>query len=312
MASRRVASPELELEPSRVPELGYEVLDRQASVRYLQHGFPTPLVRWHHHEEYELHLIVASHGKAFVGDYIGCFEPGHLVLTGPNLPHNWISTDVPPEGYPLRDMVLQFSGEHLQRSAEHLPELAEAIPMLERARNGIEFFSISERVREHMLALRELSGLQRFARFAALLADLAQCQDYRLLSVGQMRSTEDEASMARISGIVEFVLNNFCSELSMADLADRLGMTESTFSRYFRRATGNTFTDFVNRLRINKACQLLMASDRYISTVCYDVGFNNVAYFNRRFLQFKGMTPKEFRKQALARFGDVAPLPAAA
>ena len=62
-------------------------------------------------------------------------------------------------------------------------------------------------------------------------------------------------------------------------------------------------TDFVNRLRINKACQLLMETDRYITNVCYDVGFNNVANFNRRFLQIKGMTPKEFRRQAEARFG---------
>jgi AraC-like DNA-binding protein len=79
-------------------------------------------------------------------------------------------------------------------------------------------------------------------------------------------------------------------------------MSESRFSRFFRRATGNTFTDFVNRVRINRACQLLMESDRLITHVCYEVGFNNVANFNRRFLEIKGMTPSEFRKQADKRF----------
>ena len=83
-------------------------------------------------------------------------------------------------------------------------------------------------------------------------------------------------------------------------------MTESSFSRFFRRATGNTFTDFVNRAAHQPACQLLMETDRYITNVCYDVGFNNVANFNRRFLQIKGMTPKEFRRQAEARFGPGA------
>ena len=62
----------------------------------------------------------------------------------------------------------------------------------------------------------------------------------------------------------------------------------------------------MNRLRINRACQLLMETDRYITNVCYDVGFNNVANFNRRFLQIKGMTPKEFRAQSGGRFGLVA------
>jgi AraC-like DNA-binding protein len=59
----------------------------------------------------------------------------------------------------------------------------------------------------------------------------------------------------------------------------------------------------VNRVRINRACQLLMSSDRYITNICYDVGFNTVANFNRRFQEIKGVTPSEFRKQAENRFG---------
>jgi AraC-like DNA-binding protein len=89
----------------------------------------------------------------------------------------------------------------------------------------------------------------------------------------------------------------------MAEVCQRFRMTESRFSRFFRRATGNTFTDFVNRMRITKACQLLMETDRYVTNICYDVGFNNVANFNRRFLEIKGMTPTDFRRQAEVRFG---------
>ena len=92
--------------PVSKPEL--ELVERTgSSVRYLQHGYPDPLVRWHYHEELELHLIVATQGKAFVGDYIGPFAPGHLVLTGPMLPHNWLS-NADSAYCPLRDMVVQF------------------------------------------------------------------------------------------------------------------------------------------------------------------------------------------------------------
>ena len=89
----------------------------------------------------------------------------------------------------------------------------------------------------------------------------------------------------------------------MTDICARFRMPESRFSRFFRRATGNTFTDFVNRMRITKACQLLMETDRYVTTICYEVGFNNVANFNRRFRDVKGMTPKEFRRQSMERLG---------
>jgi len=79
-------------------------------------------------------------------------------------------------------------------------------------------------------------------------------------------------------------------------------MGESAFSRFFSKSTGLTFTNYVNRLRVNRACQLLMERDSYVSSVCYAVGFNNVANFNRRFLEVKGMTPTQFRRQAAGRF----------
>jgi AraC-like DNA-binding protein len=81
-------------------------------------------------------------------------------------------------------------------------------------------------------------------------------------------------------------------------------MSESGFSRFFRRATGNTFTDFVNQVTINRACQLLMETSPGIANIGFEVGFNNIANFNRRFLSIKGMTPSEFRRQAASRFGQ--------
>jgi hypothetical protein len=113
----RQRQPELERDYARSPALGYEPPEEVGFLRCLEHGFPTPLARWHHHDEYELHLIVATSGKAFVGDWIGPFQPGHLVLTGPRLPHNWVSMDLPEGGVPLRDLVIQFPHEQIGRAS---------------------------------------------------------------------------------------------------------------------------------------------------------------------------------------------------
>jgi AraC-like DNA-binding protein len=302
----RQKQPELEHDYARSPDLGYEPPQQASFIRCLDHGFPTPLARWHYHDEYELHLIVASSGKAFVGDWIGQFRPGHLVLTGPRLPHNWISLDVPKGGIALRDRVIQFRHEPLARASESIPELTEILPMLERSRHGIEFFGLSERATSHYDRVRGTRGVERFTAFMAFLTDLARCGDYRLLSHVQIKSTEDDATLDLINRVVYAVTKDVAHAVSVADCARQLGMGESRFSRLFRRATGNTFVDFVNRVRINRACQLLMDSDRYITHICYEVGFNNVANFNRRFLEIKGMTPREFRRQALSRFGGGA------
>ena len=299
----RQLKPELEADYSRSPALGYEPPEEVGLIRCLAHGFPTPLARWHYHDEYELHLIVASSGKAFVGDYIGTFQPGHLVLTGPRLPHNWVSLDLPLGGIEQRDLVIQFPHEPIAQAAAHIREIEEILPLLGRARNGIEFFGLSDHATQAWHKIKASHGLERFAAFCTFMCELARWPDYRLLSQAQLQSVDNDAQLNQIDDIVSRITDNIAQPLSAADLAIELGMTESGFSRFFRRATGNTFTDFVNQVRVNRACQLLMDSDRFITHICYEVGFNNVANFNRRFLSVKGMTPSEFRRQVDSRFG---------
>jgi AraC-like DNA-binding protein len=303
VAKPRQLKPELERDHSRSTELGYESPDQAGFIRCLAHGYPTPLARWHYHDEYELHLITATSGKTFVGDWIGQFQPGQLVLTGPRLPHNWVTMDLPEGGVDERDLVIQFPHEPIEAGSRHIQELRELMPLLERAKHGIEFFDMFEPALQHWKRVKSRHGLARFSAFCDFLGELAQCSDYRLLSNAQLQSVDNDAQLDQINAILSRITENLADPLSAADLAQELDMTESRFSRFFRRATGNTFTDFVNHVRVNRACQLLMESDLLITNIGYEVGFNNIANFNRRFLDIKGMTPSEYRRQVAKRFG---------
>lgn len=299
----RQIKPELEHDYIRSPELGYERPEEVGIIRCLSHGFPTPLARWHYHDEYELHLITSTSGKAFVGDWIGQFQPGHLVLTGPRLPHNWISMDLPEGGVRERDLVIQFPHAPIEAASHNIPELSGVLALLDRAKHGIEFFDLFPQAVAHWQRIKSTHGLARFGSFCIFLHELAQCKDYRLLSNAQIQSADNDTQLDQINAVLMRITENLSEQLSVATLSKEFGMNESRFSRFFRRATGNTFTDFVNHVRINRACQFLMESDRQITNIAYDVGFNNMANFNRRFLDFKGMTPREFRRQGAGRFG---------
>ena len=63
----------------------------ERTFRVYAHDYPFAYSGWHHHPEYELHLIRRSRGHFYVGTYAGAFGPGNLVMTGPNLPHMWVS-----------------------------------------------------------------------------------------------------------------------------------------------------------------------------------------------------------------------------
>ena len=296
-------SPSLEDPVHRDGALGYNPpagVDRL--VRCVSHGTPSPLIRWHYHEEYELHLVVATTGKMFVGDYIGTFAPGNLVLTGPRLPHNWISTDVPAQGVPVRDHCIIFKRAPIDQAAASIPELQEVLPLLDRAVQGVEFFGISDRVLADFERINASQNLSRLSAFFELLSVLSHCENFRLLSNAWLPASDDDRSIDQINTIVAYISEHCADPLTMADIARRFRMSESHFSRTFRRGTGNTFTDFLIRVRISRACQLLMQSEENIATICYDVGFNNVANFNRRFLDVKGTTPSAFRLDARRNF----------
>ncbi|MFK7889583.1 MAG: AraC family transcriptional regulator [Granulosicoccus sp.] len=284
----------------------YEFTDgTNRSMHYIEHGFPCPLVRWHYHDDYEIHLIVASTGKVFVGDYVGRFSPGHLVLTGPRLPHNWISQIAPGESVDLRDLVIQFNMDLFTKMAGLAPELASLLPLLERARHGIEFLSVDTQwAQSQFQAFRDATGPSRISLLVEFLDHLNKESDYALLSTLAIRSRADQASQDKIDQVTQYISENYAQEITLVDMARQVGMNDSAFSRFFAKATGNSFNRFVNRVRISKACELLADTDTPITTICYETGFNNVANFNRRFREIKENTPREYRRQARLRHGS--------
>lgn len=286
------------------PEL--EVVDRTTrSIRYLEHGWPSDLCRWHSHEEYELHLITATRGKAFVGDYIGDFKPGDLFMTGPNLPHNWVTDQVWSETVSTRDMLVQFSHDSVEKLAQGFPEFSEVLKLLQLAQSGIQFEGFNPTfARGHMEAVRDNKGAERILAFIRLLVRLNEHAEKKTLSLIKLIQPEGGSKQAKIGLVVDHVVNNFEEDISVARAAEMAGMTQITFSRNFQTFTGHGFVEFVNRIRIGQACGMLYASDDQVTQICHKAGFKNVANFNRHFLKVKGVTPSEYRETARK---DLAP-----
>lgn len=285
---------------SRVVDPSYELMDDHEghSLIYRQHGFPCPLVRWHFHKEYELHLITASSGKVFIGDYIGNFSPNALFLTGPGLPHNWISQLDEGEVVETRDMLVNFTDEVLAEGTAVFAELKSLAPLLARAPFGIEFHdpAVIRAARESLTKIADSRGMARLGHFFILLETLAASEDYQLLSGVTSSELADEHHVERINRAVDYIFEHYAQELSQEEVAEYLSMTTTYFSRFFKQATGRGFVEFVNRLRVSKSCELLSKSDISVTDICFESGFSNISNFNRRFQQLKGMTPSAYRK----------------
>lgn len=279
------------------PDLEVVQIGQGQSFKAWEHGYPYHTVRWHFHPELEVHHVVATSGHYYIGDFIGEFEPGNLVLTGPNLPHNWVSDVEEGTIVPLRNRVLQFPEELLHRIAEVFPETGGFGPLFALSRRGALFSdTCTQHVAPLLAELIEARGPRRVSLFLDLLAHLAADTGARALASDTYLPDPSGFMTAGVNKALAYINDNLTEDFAETDLAQTAGMTPSAFSRSFRRHTGMGVVEYVNRLRINLACQMLMTEDGLsVTDICYAVGFNNLSNFNRQFLRRKGMPPSRFR-----------------
>lgn len=282
--------------------------DHLASIAYLEHAYDSRLVRWHCHEEYELHIIVATRGKVFIGDYVGDFSPGHIVLTGPNVPHNWISNQGYNPSNRTRDKVIKFKGDIFDSLYDAIPECRELSTLLHDSRFGLQFDPARKEQYESMFnAVRDSYGVERVVHFFDLMRLLLTDRRRQTLSGREFLASPPVACIDVINDAIDYIYTNFTGKLRLDDVASHVGASSAcSFSKLFHKSTGVKYADFVKNVRISKACELLERSDEQITKICFDVGFANVANFNRHFLNLKGVTPREYRAECRAKF--VAPV----
>lgn len=245
---------------------------------------------WHYHPELELTLIVRSRGRRFVGDSIEAYDDGDLVLVGSNLPHTW-SSDPSRKGR-HEAVFCQFPREFLKS-----PELSAAQRLFDRSSRGLRFTGRTQRaVARQMEELERLQGLRRLAGLLEILDQLARSTESRPLSgrgyVPSVRSGDAD----RIDRVCRFLNGRFAEGVTLAEAASVAHLSIPAFSRLFRRATGRTLVAYLNELRTGLACRELMETGRAVSDIAYDVGFNNLSNFNRRFRALKGLSPREYRE----------------
>ncbi len=105
-----------------------------------------------------------------------------------------------------------------------------------------------------------------------------------------------------IEDALQYIAENFSMPLTLEDVAARINLTPTYLSRKFKQATGSTFKEYTNSIRIRQACQMLLTTDDSITKIAFNCGFNSSNYFKDCFRHINGVSPRTFRKQSKNHF----------
>ncbi len=246
----------------------------------------------HYHPEYEINLVMGCTGTRVVGDSEETFGPTDLVMVGPSLPHAWKSKDVTNHV-----ITIQFSQEMSQYPMLSKRIFAPIRQLLQDAENGLSFEGPEqESIKEQIISLTRMQGFQSVTAFLNILSTMANANRKRLVSGLFESDLGSSTKSRRIAKVCEYIDQNLDKDLSLAEVAALVNMSESAFSHFFKKRTGLSYINYVNNQRIAKACTLLSDTTLSASEICYDCGFNNKSNFIRIFRKKKNMTPIEYRK----------------
>ena len=266
--------------------------DSFLSKRVKRKNRPLLSSAWHYHPEIEICFTKRSEGKRYVGNDITEYHEGDLVMFGPNLPHGFTTTEK------CNQVVIQFSQDFLGEALNKLPEFINLRKLFKNSMMGLEFHGKTrEKSQELIKNILKSEKLPKLISLLQLLTLLADSSEYKTICSKEYSANLNTNHLNRMQETFRFIEKNFRKDISISDVAKVTNLTDSAFYKFIKRHTQKKFTQILNEYRVNYASKKLIDTEMTIAEICFDSGFKNKSYFNRKFKEILRTSPSAFRAQ---------------
>lgn len=251
---------------------------------------------WHYHPELELVYIEKGSGKRHIGNHLSYYNDGDLVLIGPNLPHVGFTDRLTGDA---SEIVVQFKMDFLGEDFFKHVEMRDIYGLLQRAKSGLSFYGRTKN--EVGILLTDFNWVQikfdQLMQLLRILQNLSLSKEYTLLNANDGLSlVMNPQDNDRMDLIYDYIRGHFEEKIYLEEIAETVAMSVPSFSRYFKKMAGKTFSEFLMQFRIVHASKLLAEDQQSISEICFSSGFNNFSHFTKSFKRITGKSPSEYKK----------------
>lgn len=246
------------------------------SAQYRRRDYEYNMEVLHRHASYEIYILEEGRRRLFIGNRVYDTVENDAALLSPNTPHR--SRGSEPHG----GICVSFTDEYLDR---YFTPAAKA-ELLECFAKEIVSLSADEERQARLLLCGENAAEPVYLRLARLLSLLGS----RAKAAEKAVSEPEE-----IPPVIAYINKNYRTLKGLEDVAGAFYMSKSALCRKFKGETGMTVIQYLNRVRIVKACELLDSPSLSVSEVSERCGYESQAYFSRTFRRLMGCSPLEFR-----------------
>lgn len=245
----------------------------------------------HTHPFHEIFYLSSGECKSFIDHNIYRFGKGDLVIVPGGCLHKTIYTG---KGIHER-IVISFRYETItwleaQLGAEYLKDCMSP---------GV--ISVPEKRREYVISLLDKLMFENetpdilspaFIRtgLVELLLFIIRCRKYEENVIKEI-----DVDNRVIQEAATYIYEHYSEQLLLDSVAEKFGLSKSFLSKKFKKETGFGFKEYIINLRIQHACRLLLETDRSITDIAFECGFNDSNYFGDAFRKVKGISPRAYR-----------------
>ena len=251
----------------------------------------------HVHPEFELNFIENAKGaQRIVGDSIEYIDDLELCLiANDKLEHGWVNANC--KSTKIHEITIQFHCDLFINSLLNKKQFHTLSVMFENGKKGIVFsrsaiLKVKDRINSLLMINNQFYAVIELIN---ILYELSLDEDTRILCNSSFINNNESSESRRIQKVIDYLEANYQKDINLKIVADHVGMTEVSFSRFMKKRTGKNFIEYLNDLRLGFASRLLVNTNKYIAEIAFECGFENLSNFNRIFKKRKGCTPSDFR-----------------
>ncbi len=253
----------------------------------------------HRHAEAQITWIQKGEGTLLAGNSMHTFHDGEIYLLGANLPHLFKSDPAyfqTGSDIEVRTVTIFFDPTGKLSALFSLPEMKTVKAFVEQMQTGFKVPDDScEDIGKRIMTLQQSNGAQQLSLFIELLNKLTAGTGLQPLKSDVYDYPMTDPEGMRIASVYNYIMQNYSSPLTLEEVAMQAHLTPTAFCRYFKKHTRHTFVHFVNKVRVNEACKLLVnGTSNSIAAIAYSCGFNSITNFNYVFKSITGTSPRDY------------------